>query len=343
MAAGHDPVAQGGQERFELVICYDVMQYLTTAQARQAIAKLGQVCRGVLYFGALTSGDWRNNCDQTRTDRVPGNSLGHLVPARAEQGLSPAGVRSVAEARRAGHALGSGPGQPMIKLLLVLLKFAKFGPALKSAAFMLVSVGAYALLFGWRYALGFVLLLFIHEMGHYIAARRLGMNVGLPTFIPFVGAWIELKDRPLSVQQEAHIAFAGPFAGTLAAAAVLALALHEHSTLLLALAYAGFFLNLFNLIPISPFDGGRIIAILSPKVWFVGLPGAGGRILVDTQPDVPDDPAVAGPHDLRGAQGGLARGSAGAQSALLRGPDGRARALRELLRIAAQFPVRDDL
>jgi 2-polyprenyl-3-methyl-5-hydroxy-6-metoxy-1,4-benzoquinol methylase len=59
-------------ERFELVICYDVMQYLTTAQARQAIAKLGQVCRGMLYFGALTSGDWRNNCDQTRTDRVPG-------------------------------------------------------------------------------------------------------------------------------------------------------------------------------------------------------------------------------------------------------------------------------
>ena len=160
----------------------------------------------------------------------------------------------------------------MIKLLLVLLKFAKFGPALKSAAFMLVSVGAYALLFGWRYALGFVLLLFMHEMGHYIAARRLGMNVGLPTFIPFVGAWIELKDRPLSVQQEAHIAFAGPFAGTLAAAAVLGLALREHSTLLLALAYAGFFLNLFNLIPISPFDGGRIIAILSPKVWFVGLP-----------------------------------------------------------------------
>jgi Zn-dependent protease len=160
----------------------------------------------------------------------------------------------------------------MIKLLLVLLKFAKFGPALKSAAFMLVSVGAYALLFGWRYALGFVLLLFMHEMGHYIAARRLGMNVGLPTFIPFVGAWIELKDRPLSVQQEAHIAFAGPFAGTLAAAAVLGLALHERSTLLLALAYAGFFLNLFNLIPISPFDGGRIIAILSPKVWFVGLP-----------------------------------------------------------------------
>ncbi len=60
------------RERFELVICYDVMQYLTTAEARRAIAKLGVVCRGVLYFGALTTGDWRHNCDQTRTDQVPG-------------------------------------------------------------------------------------------------------------------------------------------------------------------------------------------------------------------------------------------------------------------------------
>ena len=60
------------REQYELVICYDVMQYLTAPQARQAIAKLGTVCRGILYFSALTSGDWRNNCDQARTDRVPG-------------------------------------------------------------------------------------------------------------------------------------------------------------------------------------------------------------------------------------------------------------------------------
>ena len=159
----------------------------------------------------------------------------------------------------------------MIKLLLMLAKFAKFGPALKSAAFMLLSVGAYALLFGWRYAVGFVLLMLVHEFGHYYAARRLGLNVGLPTFIPFVGAWIELKDQPLSVAQEAQIAFAGPFAGTVAAVAVLALALSERSALLMALAYVGFFLNLFNLIPIVPLDGGRAAAALHPVFWFVGL------------------------------------------------------------------------
>lgn len=172
----------------------------------------------------------------------------------------------------------------MIKLLLMLFKFAKFGPVLKSVAFMAVSVGVYALLFGWRYAVGFVLLMLVHEMGHYVAARRLGMNVGLPTFIPFVGAWIELKDQPMSVAQEASIAFAGPFAGTAAAAAVMAVSLQQHSALLMALAYAGFFLNLFNLIPVTPFDGGRIVAILSPKVWFVGVPILVGAFLLSPSP-----------------------------------------------------------
>jgi Zn-dependent protease len=156
--------------------------------------------------------------------------------------------------------------------LLSLLKFAKLAPILKSAAFMLLSVGAYAFFYGWKFAVGFVALMLVHELGHYVVARRLGMDVGLPTFIPFVGAWIQLKDAPLTVEQEAQIAFAGPFAGTLAACAVLALALQEHSGLYMALAYTGFFINLFNLIPITPFDGGRIVAILSPKVWFLGLP-----------------------------------------------------------------------
>lgn len=160
----------------------------------------------------------------------------------------------------------------MLKVLFLVLNAAKLGPLLKVGGTMLISVGAYALFYGWWYAVGFVLLLLVHEMGHYIAARRLGMNVGLPTFIPFLGAWIELKDQPLSVEQEAHIAFAGPFYGTLGAVVVLMLAINQNSELLMALAYVGFFLNLFNLIPVTPFDGGRIVAILSPKVWLLGAP-----------------------------------------------------------------------
>jgi 2-polyprenyl-3-methyl-5-hydroxy-6-metoxy-1,4-benzoquinol methylase len=60
------------RERFDLVICYDVLQYLSPKEAKRAIANLARVCRGALYFGALTLEDWRDNCDQTRTDRIAG-------------------------------------------------------------------------------------------------------------------------------------------------------------------------------------------------------------------------------------------------------------------------------
>jgi len=160
----------------------------------------------------------------------------------------------------------------MLRALLLLLKAAKLGPVLKAGGTMLLSLAVYAWAFGWWFAVGFIALLLIHEMGHYVAARRLGLNVGLPTFIPFLGAWIELKDQPLTVEQEARIAFAGPFMGTLGATLLLMLALSQHSALLMAVAYSGFFLNLFNLVPVTPFDGGRIVAILSPRVWFLGAP-----------------------------------------------------------------------
>jgi Zn-dependent protease len=126
--------------------------------------------------------------------------------------------------------------------------------------------------YGWRYAIGFVGLIFCHEMGHYAAARMRGLNVGAPTFIPFVGAWIELKDQPMNAETEAYVGLAGPVAGSFAALAVYALARYSGETWLLALAYSGFFLNLFNLIPLSPFDGGRVTAVLSPKLWLIGVP-----------------------------------------------------------------------
>lgn len=172
----------------------------------------------------------------------------------------------------------------MLKTLLLLANAAKLGPLLKTGGTMLLSVGAYALIFGWWYAVGFVLLILVHELGHYVAARRIGLNVGLPTFIPFLGAWIELKDQPMSVAQEAHVAFAGPFIGTAGATVVLGLAYMYESSLLLALAYAGFFINLFNLVPMSPFDGGRIVAILSPRIWFLGAPILLGIFLLIPSP-----------------------------------------------------------
>lgn len=169
-----------------------------------------------------------------------------------------------------------------MKLLLLLFsgfKFLKFGKLLATGGTMLLSVAAYALIFGWRYAAGFVLLLLVHELGHYVAARQRGLDVGAPVFIPFVGAWIQLKELPHDADTEAYVGLGGPFAGTLASLACYFAARDTGSDLLLALSYAGFFLNLFNLIPLSPFDGGRITAVLSPRIWLVGIPVLVGLFL----------------------------------------------------------------
>lgn len=173
----------------------------------------------------------------------------------------------------------------MIKLLILALKAGKLMPILLTTGSMFLSMAVYATMFGWPYAAGFVLLILVHEMGHYIAARERGLNVGAPTFIPFVGAWIELKEMPHDVETEAYVGMAGPFAGTLGAVACYAAARHfGDNQLLLALSYAGFMINLFNLIPISPLDGGRITAILTPRVWLFGLPVLAGAFFWNPSP-----------------------------------------------------------
>ena len=171
-----------------------------------------------------------------------------------------------------------------MKLLLLLFKSVKFGKILLTGGTMLISMFAYGLVFGWPYAVGFVLLIFVHEMGHYIAARQRGLNVGAPTFIPFVGAWINLKDLPHDVETEAYVGLAGPVVGTLGALGCYFAAREYSSPLLLALSYSGFFLNLINLIPISPLDGGRVTAVISPKMWLLGVPILVGLFFVRPSP-----------------------------------------------------------
>ena len=160
----------------------------------------------------------------------------------------------------------------LIVLLVSLAKAAKLGKLFLTGGTMLISVFAYSLVFGWPYAAGFVALILVHEMGHFVAARKRGLDVGAPTFIPFVGAWIQLKDMPHDAETEAFVGIGGPIAGSIAAVLVYLAARYTGSQLLLALAYAGFFLNLFNLIPLHPFDGGRITSVISPKLWLVGVP-----------------------------------------------------------------------
>lgn len=174
----------------------------------------------------------------------------------------------------------------MIKILLLLLGGLKFGKLLTTGGTMLLSLGVYALIYGWRYAAGFVALIFVHEMGHYVAARQRGLDVGLPTFIPFLGAWVELKDLPHDAETEAYVGMGGPLLGTVGALLCYFIARGQGSEgdWLLAVAYAGFFINLFNLIPLSPLDGGRITAVLSPRIWLLGVPVLGAMFFWSYSP-----------------------------------------------------------
>ena len=160
----------------------------------------------------------------------------------------------------------------MIKLLLGLLAAGKLGKVALTGGTMLLSVFGYAFVFGWPYAVGFVALIFVHEMGHFIAARRCGLEVGAPVFIPFVGAWVALKTTELDPETEAHVALAGPVLGSVGAFICYLVASASGERLWYALAYAGFFINLFNLIPLRPLDGGRIVRLISARLWLVGLP-----------------------------------------------------------------------
>ncbi len=156
---------------------------------------------------------------------------------------------------------------------------AKFGAILYKLKFvtvagsMLVSIGAYALLGGWWFGVGLVALIFFHEMGHVLALRRQGVRASAPLFIPFMGAVIGMRGMPKNAWREAEIALAGPALGSLAAAAVWAIGAYEGSNFLRALAFVGFFINLFNLIPMVPLDGGRAVAALHPVFWLIGLAG----------------------------------------------------------------------
>lgn len=171
---------------------------------------------------------------------------------------------------------------PVILVAIFLLKFAgklkflvipliKFFPAiLKTGGTMILSIGAYALMYGWWFAVGFVLLIFVHECGHLLAARRIGLPVGAPVFIPFMGAFIALKEAPKNAWIEAQVGIGGPLLGALASAVCFAIYAVTGNPLFRALAYVGFLLNLFNLAPVGFLDGGRIVTALSPWLWVVG-------------------------------------------------------------------------
>ena len=169
----------------------------------------------------------------------------------------------------------AGIGSTLVAIGAFLLKFKslvfllKFGTASFS---ILASVAVYALFYGWTFAVGIVAQLFIHEMGHALVMKIKGIPIGGMIFIPMFGAAVTMKQMPQNARDEAEVGIAGPIAGTLAASLCLVIAqTFPGSSVWAPLAYFGFFINLFNLIPIVPFDGGRVLAAIDKRVWFLGF------------------------------------------------------------------------
>jgi Zn-dependent protease len=158
------------------------------------------------------------------------------------------------------------------KLKFILLPVLKFLPVLlKTGGTMLITIWVYTMFWGVWYAVGFVLLIFVHECGHLLAAKKLGLKVGAPVFIPFMGAMIALKEAPRDAWIEAQIGIGGPMLGTLGAGICHLIFLATGQPIFSALAYSGFLLNLFNLTPVGFLDGGRIVTALSPWLWLIGF------------------------------------------------------------------------
>jgi Zn-dependent protease len=152
-------------------------------------------------------------------------------------------------------------------LLVLLLKVKFVGTALT----MLLSVGAYALLFPVWFAIGFVVLIWVHEMGHVLQLKREGIKASAPMFIPFLGAFVAMKEMPKDALAEARVGLAGPVLGTLGALGAWGIYAMTGDPLFLGLAYVGFLINLFNLLPMLPLDGGRAVGAMSPMFWLLGV------------------------------------------------------------------------
>ena len=212
---------------------------------------------------------------QMQAYRGPSTVDGYTSDAGAEQRDASENGSADGPKKRKGLA-GLGGLAVTIGGLLLKLKglifFIKFAPALISAA---VSIVVYSLFFGWTFAFGIVASLFIHEMGHALVMKIKGIPVGGLIFIPLLGAAVTMRQMPANAKDEAEVGIAGPIAGAIAASVCLLLANLTPGvrTIWAPLAYFGFFINLFNLIPIVPFDGGRVLAAIDRRIWILGFAG----------------------------------------------------------------------
>ena len=185
---------------------------------------------------------------------------------------------------------GSQPHQSVLQRINALTEGAGVSPptarndpwnvaVAKTVGSMLLSIVIYAMGWGWQFATGFVLIILVHELGHVLAMRYYGLSASPPIFIPFLGAVINLRQPPRNALEEAVIGIAGPVTGAIAATVAFIVFMQTGSALWFELASFGFLLNLFNMLPVPPLDGGRVTAAVSPWLWIPGLLIAAGIVV----------------------------------------------------------------
>lgn len=202
----------------------------------------------------------------------PGVKPAPRPPAGKGRQAEPAPAAQAQESHRARNTLLGGLGAAALFLLGKLKFLGLLAGVLKLNTLlgMLLSIGLYAIEWGLPFAIGFVLLIFVHEWGHAIVLRMEGIPAGAPVFIPFLGAVIAMRGMPRNAYVEAKVGIGGPLLGSAAAWAVLGAGLWSGSPILASIGHAGILVNLFNLIPVSPLDGGRIAGAFSRGVWIGG-------------------------------------------------------------------------
>jgi Zn-dependent protease len=194
----------------------------------------------------------------------------------------------------------------LTKMKLLLFGFTKIGTLLS----MLATMGVYWAAWGWQFAVGFVLSIYVHEMGHVSALRHYGIRASAPMFIPFVGAFVRLRESLHSEWENAIVGLAGPLWGLAAAVAAYVAYVTTGMPIFGGIAHAGAWLNLFNLLPVWQLDGGRGFSAMSrthrlvaagavlaafaathePMLLIVGLVGAA---MAFTKPSVKPDARIA--------------------------------------------------
>jgi Zn-dependent protease len=153
---------------------------------------------------------------------------------------------------------------------------------------MALTIGVYTAVFGWWFALGLVVSIYIHEMGHVASLRRYGISATAPMFIPGFGAFVRLNQRPATPAEDARVGLAGPIWGAAAALAALAAGKLLDIPILLAIGHVGALINLFNLIPVWQLDGSRAFSALSRRqrivvaavLWVLAFTGVDGTLFI---------------------------------------------------------------